>query len=32
MPRTIGVFVFDDVELLDVAGTYEVFIEKSAAS
>lgn len=25
MTRTIGIFVFDDVELLDLAGPYEVF-------
>jgi transcriptional regulator GlxA family with amidase domain len=25
MTRTIGIFIFDDVELLDLAGPYEVF-------
>jgi len=32
MTRLIGIFVFDDVELLDLAGPYEVFTCASRAS
>ncbi len=32
MTRTIGIFVFDDVELLDLAGPYEVFTCASRVS